>query len=164
MSQPRPGPTPEDLVALDRYALTLAEGIEAALGPWVERCVLGTIEAAGGLVTGRIRSEARDAAARATATVVPRVRALLALDIDEQRTGPLALVRGAVVFPTEVLRASGVAPVDRDSTAQAMFPDDDYDLTPASFADLDPSLGEAGIAWGAAKAHVHLARRRSDRS
>ena len=33
---------------------------------------------------------------------------------------------------------------------------------PATFADLDPDLGSAGIAWGAAKAHVILARRRSE--
>jgi hypothetical protein len=40
------------------------------------------------------------------------------------------------------------------------FPDDVYDLTPASFADVDPALHEPGLVWGAAKAHVHLARRR----
>jgi len=70
-------------------------------------------------------------------------------------------VRSAVVFPTEVLRAAGVPPVDRDEAARTMFPDDDYDLTPASFAELDPALTEVGIVWGAAKAHVHLARRRA---
>ncbi len=42
-----------------------------------------------------------------------------------------------------------------------MFPDDDYDLTPASFGDLDPALHEPGLVWGAAKAHVFLARRRA---
>jgi putative CocE/NonD family hydrolase len=42
------------------------------------------------------------------------------------------------------------------------FPDDAYDLGPASFADIDPSLHEPGLMWGAAKAHVHLARRRAE--
>jgi hypothetical protein len=37
-----------------------------------------------------------------------------------------------------------------------------YDLSPAAFADLDPSLREPGLTWGAAKAHVHLARRRRE--
>jgi hypothetical protein len=37
-----------------------------------------------------------------------------------------------------------------------------YDLTPASFADVDPALHEPGLVWGAAKAHVHLARRRRE--
>ena len=40
--------------------------------------------------------------------------------------------------------------------------DDDYDLIIADFADLTPDLAEAGIAWGAAKAHVVLARRRRE--
>lgn len=158
------GPGPTDLATLERYATALADGIEASLGPWVERCVVVTIERAGGLVTGEVRSRAREAGHRATEAVAPQVRALLTLDVDEQRTGPLAIVRGAVVFPTEVLRTAGVAPVDRDSASRAMFPEDDYDLVPTSFADLDPGLVDAGIAWGAAKAHVHLARRRSDRS
>jgi hypothetical protein len=39
-----------------------------------------------------------------------------------------------------------------------MFPDDDYGLTPASFADIDPALAEPGLAWGAAKAWVHRRR------
>ena len=45
-----------------------------------------------------------------------------------------------------------------------MIPDDDYDLVPTSFADLDPSLRELGLAWGAARAYVHRARHRSERS
>ncbi|MFM8862787.1 MAG: hypothetical protein ACKOIA_10110, partial [Acidimicrobiia bacterium] len=78
-----------------------------------------------------------------------------------QPTGPLSVVRRAVVFPPVVLRPAGAPPVERDDAARTMFPDDDYDLTPASFAELDPALTEAGIVWGAAKAHVHLARRRA---
>ena len=90
------------------------------------------------------------------------MHALLALDIDEQRTGPLALIRQAVPYPTEVLRAAGVPPVDRDEFAARQFPDDVYDLAPTSFGELDPDLQEVGLVWGAAKAHVHLSRRRAD--
>jgi hypothetical protein len=82
------------------------------------------------------------------------------MDIDDQRVGPLELVRGAVRFPTAVLLDLGVSPVRRDESAVAMFPDDIYDLIPGSFGDLDPSLQETGLVWGAAKAHVFLARRR----
>ena len=74
---------------------------------------------------------------------------------------PLALVRQAVPYPTEVLRSAGVPPVARDEFAARQFPDDDYDLAPTSFAELDPELHEPGLVWGAAKAHVHLARRRA---
>jgi hypothetical protein len=58
-----------------------------------------------------------------------------------------------------VLREAGARPVARDAQAQRHFPDDLYDLTPASFADIDPALHEPGLVWGAAKAHVHLRRR-----
>ena len=44
-----------------------------------------------------------------------------------------------------------------------IFPDDDYDLSPATFADIDESLHEPGLVWGAAKAHVVLTRRRGRR-
>ncbi len=69
----------------------------------------------------------------------------------------MALVREAVAYPTQVLRAAGVPPVVRDQMAEAAFPRDDYDLSPASFADLDPNLAEPGLVWGAAKAHVVMA-------
>jgi hypothetical protein len=36
------------------------------------------------------------------------------------------------------------------------------DVVPATFADLDESLREPGLIWGAAKARAHLARHRRD--
>ena len=48
----------------------------------------------------------------------------------------------------------------RDRFAEQTFPDDVYDLVPASFADVDPSLHEPGLLWGAAKAHTVLVRRK----
>lgn len=164
--EPSAGPSADDLQRLQEYAAALADGIHRALGPWVERSVERVfVERLG----HRPPQEVRDAAARAgaeTAEVVGgRVRALLALDIDEQRTGPLALLRGATAAPTRVLLDAGVPTVVRDEFLEAQFPEDVYDLGPATFADLDPALHEPGLIWGAAKAHVHLARRRqsSDR-
>jgi hypothetical protein len=93
------------------------------------------------------------------------VRTLLAADIDEQVTTPLAIIRSAAVrYPTSVLRRAGVAPVVRDPFAAAAFPDDIYDLSPASFADLSADLVDPGMAWGAAKAFVHKRRHQSSRS
>jgi hypothetical protein len=71
------------------------------------------------------------------------------------------LLRSAARFPTGVLLDAGVPGAVRDEFLQTQFPDDVYDLGPAAFADLDPSLHEPGLIWGAAKAHVHLARRRA---
>ena len=166
--KPSRGLDPDDADRLQTYAMGLAEGIDAALPAWVERSV-GRVHAAWVATGGgdpddvdRVAAAAHDAGHRARADVGPRVRDLLALDIDEQRGNPLAIVRRAVAYPTEVLRTAGVPPIARDAQAEAQFPDDPYDLTPASFADLDPALHEPGLLWGAAKAHVHLRRRRAE--
>jgi len=158
-----PGPSASDLALLAEVATTLADGVDAALPGWVQRSVDRVWRAQRGAAPpAEVTAAAAAAAAEAAAQVCPRVRALLALDIDEQRTNPLSLVRPATRFPTGVLAGFGVEPVVRDAQAVRQFPDDPYDLTPMSFADLDPELLEAGIVWGAAKAHVHLARRRAE--
>jgi hypothetical protein len=139
----------------------LADGIELVLAGWVVRVVEQRVLAArGGAIAPDVLADARAAGAAAVADVVPRIRTLLAQDVDVQRANPLAILRAAVAYPTAVLRAAVVAPVRRDEFAERNFPDDVYDLTPASFADIHPSLQELGIVWGAAKAHVHLSRRR----
>lgn len=151
-----------DEARLRSYAETLAAGIEATLGPWVERSVAAIAEAwRPGLAT-ELADAARRAGGRALTEVGPKVRDLLAADVDRQRTSPLALLRGAVRYPTEVLAAAGVPEVVRDEFAERAFPTDVYGLAPAAFADVSPSLHEPGLAWGAAKAHVVLARRRAE--
>lgn len=150
-------------VQLAAYAADLGAGIREALGPWTVRCVTDRVEA----WTGRPPSDdvlaaARAAGDRAREEVGEVVIQVLEMDIDEQRTPPLALLRGAVRYPTSVLREAGVPPVARDEFAERSFPEDDYDLTPANFADIDPSLHDLGLVWGAAKAHVHLRRRRAE--
>jgi len=145
---------------LAAQAEALADGIVAALPGWVEASVARLALAWSGAVRPEVAAAAAAAGAAAQAAIGPEVRALLAQDVDDQRTTPLALARGAVPFATDVLRAIGVPPVVRDAQAAERFPDDDYDLTPGTFSDLDPALAEPGLAWGAAKAYVVLARRR----
>ncbi len=84
------------------------------------------------------------------------------MDIEDQRTTPLELLRTGVIYPTQVLSALGVPPVARDEFTERAFRDDVYGLSPASFAEVDESLREPGLRWGAAKAFVHLARRRGE--
>ena len=91
---------------------------------------------------------------------MPDLRALLLTDIDNQFVSPLSVIRKAVSFPTKVLRNNNVPEVIRDEFAIRNFPKDVYDLSPASFGDLNEELQELGIAWGAAKAHTHLQRRK----
>lgn len=167
---------PADAAALAAYADALATAVETHLAGWVERAVaerhgqwvtsrgatVGTGDGAGTGLPDEVRDGAREAGARARSEVAPRVRALLQRDVDDQPTGPLALLRAATDHPTAVLRAAGVPPVVRDEAAVRIHPDDVYDLTPASFADVHPDLHEPGLTWGAAKAHVVLARRRRE--
>ena len=143
---------------MDQQAAALADAIEAALPAWVERSVARVMTEWKGEVDDGVRAAASDAGREAAAKVGPHVRRLLEADIDEQRTTPLSLVRGAVRFPTAVLQAAGVPPVRRDEHQERLFPDDAYDLAPATFADVDPALAEVGLAWGAAKAYAHLQR------
>ncbi len=146
------------MAVLEEHARALADGVDAALPRWVERSVEHLLVAHRGIADPAAMAAAREAGKRARADVGVRVRALLQVDIDEQHTNPLSILRQAVSYPTEVLRQAGVPPVERDRFAVERFPDDDYDLTPASFADIDPSLFDAGMAWGAAKAWVHKQR------
>lgn len=160
---PRPAPDdPADAVALRAHAAALADGVEAALPGWVVRVVEARVREAGRPLTPEVAVAAGRAGARARAEVGAEVRALLARDVDDQPTGPLALLRGAVRHPTAVLAAAGVPPVARDEVDRRLHPDDAYALSPASFRDVDPALHEPGLVWGAAKAHVVLARRRRE--
>lgn len=155
------GPTlAEDEARLAEHADALSQGIVDALPAWVEGSVARVLEAAHRPLDDEVVARVRQAGERAQADVGHRVRELLATDVDAQRANPLALLRGAVRYPTEVLHGAGVPPVARDAVAREQFPDDDYDLTPAGFADIHPDLHEPGIVWGAAKAHVVLRRRR----
>jgi hypothetical protein len=157
---PDPVDDPRDLAALARYADDLVATADAVLAGWVERSVR-TVAAAQSLVLDEAGTERlASAAVAARDEGTSRLRRLLAQDVDEQRTNPLSILRGLVHHPTGVLRAAGAQPVARDEFAVRNFPEDVYDLSPAAFADVDPALHEPGLLWGAAKAHVHLVRRR----
>ncbi|GAC1531068.1 MAG: hypothetical protein NVS3B12_06500 [Acidimicrobiales bacterium] len=140
------------------YADALADGIEECLPRWVIRCVDRVHRAWAGPPPAEVMVRAAEAGWQAAADIGPRVRDLLAADIDEQWTTPLALVRDGVTYAGTVLAGAGVPELERDPMDKAMFPADVYGLTPGSFADIDPSLGDAGMAWGAAKAWTHRRR------
>jgi hypothetical protein len=147
---------------MEEHAEALAAAVEAVLPTWVVRSVRTILIAYQGQVPPEVEAAAEAAGEQARSEVGERLRELLATDIDEQRTNPLAVLRGAVRYPTEVLQAAGVPPVERDEFAERAFPDDIYDLSPATWRDVDESLHEPGLVWGAWKASVHLQRRRED--
>lgn len=149
---------PADAERLAAVATALADTVEATLPTWVQRAVQARVP----LMTGELRAKAARAGEAAARDIGTAVRALLETDVDDQRENPLAVLRRAVRYPTEVLADAGVPPVERDAFAQRAFPDDVYALVPSTWADIDPSLHERGVVWGAAKAHVVLARRRRE--
>jgi hypothetical protein len=149
---------------LAALAATLADGVEAALPPWVEASVRRLLLAFFGVADDVVLADARIAGEAARDDIGPRLRVLLDTDPDEQWTNPLSIVRAAVVYPTTVLRSAGVPAVVRDPQAEIHFPDDAYDLTPTKFADLAPALHEPSMAWGAAKAFIVKSRHQDLRS
>jgi len=144
----------DDEISLARYAAALATMCESVVPRWFRRLVE---DRAPGLTEVGIVVDEID---RAAAVVVDELQVLLAMDIADQRIAPLEILRRSVRFPTQVLAAAAVPGIARDEFSLANFPDDLYDLTPTSFGDVDPTLHEPGLMWGAAKAHVHLRRRR----
>jgi hypothetical protein len=145
---------------MDTYAASLVDAVERELPGWVERSVARIATAYFGRVDDDLAAAAAEAGGRAAVDVGDELRTLLERDIDEQATTPLTILRASVRYPTAVLRAVGVPPLERDEQQVHLFPDDDYDLTPANFADVSPDLAEPGLVWGAAKAHAHLQRHR----
>jgi hypothetical protein len=157
---------PEAVLAAAGAAL--ADAVVAALPAWVERSVRELLVAfgggggggGGGAADPAAVERAREAGRRAADEVGPELRRLLAADVDRQWANPLTLVRRAVSFPTAVLAGAGVPPVVRDEYDETHFPDDVYGLTPRAFTDVDPSLHEPALVWGAAKARASMVRHR----
>ena len=143
---------------MNEYALALVETSERVVPQWVESCVTATYARHGEPVPEDVAERARQAGKHAGREVGARMRALLERDIDEQAGNPMTILRSAVEYPTQILLAAGVPPVERDDFAARQFPGDHYDLTPANFGDVHPDLVDPGIAWGAAKAYEHIAR------
>lgn len=143
---------------MDEIARTLADAVDDALPRWVEREVRRIWSA----WSREPLPQWHQAAADARREIGDQLAVLLATDIDAQRTNPLSILRGAVRFPTQVLQDAGVPPVVRPEFEERAFPDDLYGLSPASWRDIDESLHEPGLIWGAWKAQQHLQRRRAE--
>lgn len=144
---------------MDETAGRLVAAVERTLPAWVERSVRRRLYDWTGGADPQVLTRAAAAGQQAAAEVGAELRHLLLADVDDQWTTPLVVLRGAVRFPTGVLRRAGVPPLVRDEFDERHFPDDDYGLVPRTFADVDPALADLGLAWGAAKAHTLLARR-----
>ncbi len=144
----------DDEAQLAAFALDLGDRIEAAIPDWVER----SLRARGGAAFDAVA--AADVAAATAEEVMSPLRMVLAADVDRAAGSPLAALRTGVGPMTRCLDAWGVPRPMRDEFHQRQFPNDPFELGPAAFGEVDPSLHEPGLVWGAARAHVHLRRRR----
>ena len=144
-----------------RIGLELADAVDAALGPWVERSILTAAERLAGrdALTDGLLSDAVAGADAAQREVMPALRALVGADAEAQRVNPLQLLREAARHPTAVLAAHNIPWARRDTLQQETLPLDVYDIAPATWGDIDASLVDPGIRWSAAKAYVVLDRR-----
>ena len=105
-----------------------------------------------------LQAASRRVVESAQTTTLPAIVRLLDADIDEQWSSPLDIVRSLVPVITGELDGLGAQVVARDPGTIDMYPDDRFALIPATFADIHPDLHQPGLAWGAAKAHIHLRR------
>lgn len=153
----------DDEARLEHYGDALARAIDEAVAGWIEASVTRAARAQLGSVPDALAGAAMAAGEVARLEVAAALGELLSTDVDHQRTTPLTIVRRAADHATRVLRDAGIAPVDRDRFSEERFPADVYGIGPGRLVELSPSCHEAGIAWGAAKAHVHRTRHRTDR-
>lgn len=146
---------------MDPYVQQLLDAIAIVIEDWLERCVVRTATRFTGQCTPELHDSARVMAQQRSSAVLDQLELLLATDVDRQRTNPLSILRDAVRYPTELLDQAGIPRPRRDDFAIRAFPNDAYDLSPATWADVDHSLQEPGLIWGAWKAKTVLDRRRT---
>ena len=149
---------------LQEIGSELAQELEVALPVWVEDSIRKVYQAWTGEWPQAIADEARLAGKSCRAEIRPAVRQLLESDVAMQQVNPMSILRRASRYPTEVLKQNDVPHVQRDEYLETAFPEDVYGLTPTAFLDFGKTSHELGIAWGAAKAHSHLAQRRETKS
>ena len=147
----------DDEAQLADFAAALADRVDAALSGWVRRS-LAAAAAAGGVAV--VDEDVAAVVSQTRNIVMPELRRVLSADVDAGAGNPLAAVRAGVEPMTEQLATWGAARPPRDDFLERQFPGAPYQLGPAAFSDVDPSLHEPGLVWGAARAHVHLRRRR----
>jgi hypothetical protein len=149
----------------DRAGAAVLAGVDRYLPVFWQRRALIVLEAwTGRPATTDEADRVRATAEGAASTAIAELRRLLAADIDRQWTTPVDVLRRSMGALTELLAEMGVAPVVRDEFDERAFPDDPYGLAPRTLADLDASLQEPALVWGAAKARAHAARHAPEQS
>lgn len=145
-------------VQLDEAPRALLTAARQVVPPWLHRVATRAC-ARGGDDPNAVAADLDRAVDAAADGALRQLADLLATDVDHQRTTPLTILRDATAPIADVLRSHGVTPPASTPSSPAA---DEYQLEPATWADVDPSLHEPGIAWGAWKAMTVLTRRRDE--
>jgi hypothetical protein len=129
---------------------------------WVRRSVERAAARGGVAANSLDRGELEILVQRTSEQILADLAELLASDVDDQRTNPLTIFRGAVGGLTEFLRIQQIPPPPSDRFLAERFPDDAYQLGPATWSDIDDELHTPGLIWSAWKAKTVLDRRREE--
>ena len=140
----------------ERAYLAYGEQLRAAVAASIEGWLRIQLQRFPGLNVDALAPDIANVANEADRRLVELIEA----DVDTPLSGPLERIRGAVELLGPTLRDHGVTPPTRDPFDVRVRPDDHYALGPISFADLGEPVHQAGIAWGAAKAYLHKAKRK----
>lgn len=140
----------------------LIDAIDTVVEAWLVRVAETVFVAGNGVLTDDFRRAVQAVAREGATWTMAKLHVALEVDVDAQRVNPLQILRDAVRFPTEVLLAAGIPTPQRDEFDVKINPDDVYGIGPAHWNDIDESLTEPGIIWGAAKASTVLQRRRAE--
>ncbi len=131
--------------------LAAADGV---IPLWLERCVRKILleqQIESGEADAKISLMVRQAS--------PMVMGELGASVTGVRAdNPLQVFRRAVVYPTLVLSELGAKEVHRDDFSRQSFPNDIFGLSPATWIDVDESLHDPGLIWGAWTAREALDR------
>lgn len=140
----------------------LIGAVDRVIEQWLVRIAVNRLSENMASVSPELKNEIDEAAREAKAVTIARLREVVFADVDAQAANPLQVLRRAADHPAAVLRRAGVPFVERDEFDVRINPDDVYGLYPAHWSDIDESLTEPGIVWGAAKAATVLQRRRAE--
>lgn len=144
---------------VDEYSQRLYDALGGVLALWLRRSFDRIVRDQG--LESRVDEERRDAVIDGAARdALDRLHRLFDTDVLEQRHNPLQILRSSTEPVTVELRSLGARPVERDEFQQRSFPDDDFGLCPAAWVDIDESLADVGLEWGAWKAAAVITRRR----
>lgn len=151
----KPDDSSDDGTAFAEVGESLRVELIRALPEWVRTTVMAR------LATEPDAEQLEAVIAGIVDSVNTRMRRLVSADIDEPLSGPLEIVRQSAVPLTTLLVELGAEARARDPYASGARPEDVFDIGPMSFLEFDEAVQDAGIRWGAAKAYVHMRRRRA---